>query len=126
MRTYNDQLRNSHNGWINATERVAIRLLNQITDQEIPRVQQLRQAKIDEQARQEAELRAAEQAQAETEARAKTIAAAEELKQAAAAETAEKARIEIEPVFGDRLQAIIDKVLATSPAVKAVAKSIIQ
>lgn len=41
-------------------------------------------------------------------------------------QTAEKARIEIEPVFGDRLQAIIDKVLATSPAVKAVAKSIIQ
>lgn len=41
-------------------------------------------------------------------------------------QTAEKARIEIDPVSGDRLQAIIDKVLATSPGVKAVAKSIIQ
>ena len=40
--------------------------------------------------------------------------------------TAEKARIEIAPVFGDKLQAIIDKVLASSPAVKATAKTIIQ
>ena len=41
-------------------------------------------------------------------------------------QTAEKARIDIDPVSGDRLQAIIDKVLATSAGVKAVAKSIIQ
>ena len=40
--------------------------------------------------------------------------------------TAEKARIEVAPVFGDRLQTIIDKVLASSPAVKATAKTIIQ
>ena len=40
--------------------------------------------------------------------------------------TAEKARIEVAPVFGDKLQVIIDNVLASSATVKATAKTIIQ
>ena len=40
--------------------------------------------------------------------------------------TAEKARIEVAPVFGDKLQVIIENVLASSATVKATAKTIIQ